>query len=171
MKIIDNFLNEEEFDFILGTVSSEDSFPWYVTEQNFDKNNADKNTSMNLQFFHMLYYHNSGGWMSDHASILNPIIKRLNPFCLLKSKVNLLVNYNTHTKGNFHTDLDKESISQTGILYLDTTNGPTEFADGSICHSIRNRFVEFATSTKHRSIRQVDKPQRRVININWIPYD
>ena len=44
MKIIDNFLNEEEFDFILGTVSSEDSFPWYVTEQNFDKNDADKNT-------------------------------------------------------------------------------------------------------------------------------
>ena len=82
----------------------------------------------------------------------------------------------------FHVDLEKEfiptitnegfvhkSINEmtTGIYYVNTCNGYTEFEDGTIVNSVGNRFVSFPANTKHRGVSQTDTKARVVINFNY----
>ena len=56
---------------------------------------------------------------------------------------------------------------KTGILYLNTNDGYTEFEDGKIVNSVANRFVEFPSNILHRGVSQTDTEWRSVINFNY----
>lgn len=172
IKITDDFLAKNELDNLLSVVergSDESDFGWYITNHNQKEDDPDLEPLMNKQFVHLFFHCGMGGWLSQHSPLVHPVMDRINPFCLLRIKMNLLLNHGKPIRGQFHTDLEREEISNTGIFYLDTTNGPTEFEDGSVCNSVMNRFVQFPSTLKHRSVSQTDTAQRRVINFNWIP--
>ena len=56
----------------------------------------------------------------------------------------------------------------TAIFYLNTNNGFTEFKDGDIINSVRNRLIMFPANTSHRAVGQSDVNQRIVLNFNFI---
>ena len=81
---------------------------------------------------------------------------------------------------NFHVDCSDEQLyvptidghkhkevkdMTTGIYYVNTCNGYTEFEDGTIVNSVGNRFVSFPASTKHRGVSQTDTKARVVITL------
>ena len=109
--------------------------------------------------------------MSDFSFVLEPLVKTLNPFALIRAKANLLLYSGPKPFfGGFHIDTDREDICMTGLLYLDTCNGATEFEGGEKVDAVANRFVQFPASTRHGSWGPTDVPYRRVINFNWIPF-
>ena len=57
----------------------------------------------------------------------------------------------------------------TGILYVNTCNGYTEFKNGEKVDSVANRFVTFPGDMYHGGSSTTNDIKRVVVNINWIP--
>ena len=65
----------------------------------------------------------------------------------------------------FHVDTNEKC--KTAILYLNTSDGYTEFEDGSRVDSRANRMVIFDSQTMHRGTTCTNQKTRVVINFNY----
>ena len=72
----------------------------------------------------------------------------------------------TLKKHIFHKDDVNDNIN-VALFYINTNNGYTEFEDGTIINSKRNRLVLFPCKLKHRSTTTTDTRERINININY----
>jgi hypothetical protein len=165
MKIIDNFLEKEDFLKLKKDFESP-FFPWYYN----DYVNGIEDPMDYYQFVHIFY--NEGVVNSDFVKIINPILNKLesNLFMLLRIKANLLLKTNEHIEHGFHTDYDKNKNVKitTGIFYINTNNGYTLFENGKKIESVENRYVEFDYQKLHSGSTCTDKKTRLVINFNYI---
>lgn len=159
MEITDNFLDKKTFksiqDLILGN-----NFDWYyansITSEKLDKKE--------FQFFHIFYL---DGQPRKNYPIINPIIKKINPFCLVRVKANLLTITPEIKEYVFHKDFQNKKNLTTAILYINTCNGYTIFKDGTKVESVANRLVEFDSNLEHTGSSCTDKNIRVVINLNY----
>lgn len=161
IKVTDSYLSAEEFNVIQTATSHSSGFEW-----RHHKQDPEKDGLFNHQFTHHLNY--KGEW-EGRRDIFEPIVKYLNAFLIVRVKVNLLIATHVPHFGGFHVDFENTTVSRTGLLYLDDTNGPTEFETGEKIECVSNRFVEFPGHIKHGSWSCTDRPYRRVVNFNWIP--
>lgn len=167
LEVTDNFLDLSDFLLIDDATKAGADFPWYHHLNNINELGPE-NHLCNNQHSHVFYWANE--WKSEKATILEPVFKKINAFALIRVKANLLLYSGPEPFfGGFHIDTDREDICRTGILYLDTCNGPTEFEGGEKVDAVANRFVQFPASTRHGSWGATNVPYRRVINFNWIP--
>lgn len=168
LEVTDGFLSPEDFETLNDPMKPGENFPWVYHLNNINEIGFDAHLQ-NMQSSHVFY--SKGEGLSDFSFVLEPVIRKLNPFTLIRAKANLL-SYSGPKPffGGFHIDTDREDICMTGILYLDTCNGPTEFEGGEKVDAVANRFVQFPASTRHGSWKATDVPYRRVINFNWIPF-
>ena len=120
---------------------------------------------------------------SEQSEHLNPFMNKLHAQAVFRIKANLESwKGDIPFKSNFHVDNSmseafvrtvtgyeyrKVKDMTTGIYYLNTCNGYTEFEDGTIVNSVANRFVSFPAFTKHRGVSQTDTKTRIVINFNY----
>jgi hypothetical protein len=170
MEIIDNFVNQEQFDelqdLILGA-----NFSWYYNSMIDYAEDVDK-----YQFIHCFYTNHSP--CSPYYHNLNPILEIINPISLWRIKANLLTITPNIVENDFHYDIgdiSNEKLNQltTTIFYLNTNNGYTEFQDGRIAmentkvKSVANRLVTFPASLKHRGTSCTDEKIRVVINFDY----
>tara|TARA_R100001129_G_scaffold166205_1_gene133226 strand:- start:1375 stop:1890 length:516 start_codon:yes stop_codon:yes gene_type:complete len=168
LEVTDGFLNPNDFSSINDAMKPGSDFSWYHHLNNLNELGPE-NYLRNNQHSHVFYF--GGAWKSDKAPILEPVIKSINAFALVRVKANLLLYSGPELFfGGFHIDVDREDICTTAILYLDTCNGPTEFEDGEKINSVANRLVQFPANVRHGSWTATDVPYRRVINFNWIPF-
>ena len=164
MEIIDNFLEQKDFD-ELQTIIMGSEFNWvYRTTIDYE-NDVDK-----YQFIHGFY--EKCFPISPVIEILNPIINTIDVYALLRIKANLLTRTPDIIKNQFHTDtggMSEEKLKQwtTSIFYVNTNNGYTEFEDGTKVESIANRMVFFPSNVKHRGTSCTDEKTRVVINFNY----
>ena len=168
MKIIDNFLPEDEFNIIYKTIY-EDDFEWYFTDKILTT--PYKNLPGRYQFCHN-FLSDREGISSYHYPILNPILSKLGTYKLFRIKANLTLATHEHEPSGYHVDgFDKNhgypDNTLTAIYYINTCNGYTEFEDGTIVNSVANRFVSFPGNTLHRGVSQTDTKARIVINFNY----
>jgi len=185
IKIFENFLNDEVFFDLKSALHPGGGFPWGFHLSNVAELGPEIHLRNN-QFSHVLYQHEPleipfdvMGQLGDRAredcpqpaKIIAPVLQEIDPFILVRAKVNLLT-YSGETSffGGFHTDTHREDICVTGILYLDTCDGPTEFEGGKKVDAVANRLVTFPAFVRHGSWTATDVPYRRVINFNWIPF-
>ena len=179
----DDYLTKVEF----GQLREEVFFggiPWYYNEE---KVSGEDNFN-NYQFTHVFYEMNSGKrlWTrSEKFPLMQPILSRLDVIGIFRIKANLeplKVGFNTwHNEdrtisnevngvdryySQFHTDNECDSMT-TGILYMNTCDGYTEFEDGSKVECRANRFISFPSSLKHRGVSQLDSRFKCVINFNY----
>ena len=167
LEVTDDFLSPEDFEILNGTTKPGENFPWVCHLNNVNNTGFDTHLQ-NMQHSHVFYLR--GEWMSGCSSVLDPVIQKLNAFVLIRVKANLLLYSGPEPFfGGFHTDTYREDICRTGILYLDTCNGSTEFEGGEKVDAVANRFVQFPANVRHGSWGATDVPYRRVINFNWIP--
>ena len=165
-EIIDNFLPEDVFLPIQKFLMSE-HFPWYYNGCTTFGNVID---IFDYQFVHSFYHLKQGIGVISHFEVIEPIIKKLDCFCLLRAKANLKTLYSgpqDKQKNNYHRDFDKDCT--TAILYINTNNGYTIFKDTKQkIDCVANRLVKFNSKLEHDGISSNDSKQRVVINFNYI---
>ena len=186
----DDFLSTSDFmiiqQMILGT-STDNKFPWIWGENVINpeeykgrenerviSSNDDVDLTCseldNYQFAHWVYFQNMFVSQPDICNRLMPIIanKAITVRSLISMKINCHPRTEKHVTHGFHTDVSKEyDGSKTGILYLNTCNGYTEFENGTKVESKANRFIEFDSGLKHRGTSCTDTKRRVVINLNY----
>tara|TARA_B100001996_G_scaffold117024_1_gene88613 strand:- start:37 stop:612 length:576 start_codon:yes stop_codon:yes gene_type:complete len=160
--------------------------PWYYNEHKVQA--VEEDDFNNYQFTHVFYEMNSQKrlWTrSEKFPLMLPILSRLSLIGIYRIKANLeplkvgldvwhgekgivsnVVSDVDRYYSQFHTDNDSDSMT-TGILYMNTCDGYTEFEDGSKVECRANRFITFPSSLKHRGVSQLDARFKCVINFNY----
>ena len=89
---------------------------------------------------------------------------------IFRIKANLLTKTSEIVKNSFHIDIDALDILpwKTGILYMNTNDGYTEFEDGTVVESVANKFVIFPANMKHRGTSCTNEKIRVAINFNYL---
>ena len=181
----DDFLTNIEFgqlreQFFFGGI------PWFYNENKVSGKESENIN--NYQFTHVFYEMNSEHrvWTrSDKFVILAPFLSRMEIVGIFRIKANLeplkvgldtwhgedgtvneVVNGVDRYYSQFHNDYDCDNMT-TGIFYMNTCDGYTEFEDGSKVECRANRFITFPSSLKHRGVSQLDSRFKCVINFNY----
>ena len=92
----------------------------------------------------------------------------------VKIKINLTLKDQESKLWGWHTDHDSSvekpqyANMKTSIFYLNDTNGPTVFKDGTEVECVRNRLVTFPSNTIHSGKSHTEGDDERiVINFNY----
>ena len=160
MSIEENFLSKEEHKLILKTLTSPE-FPWFYSDSQVD------GIDSNSYFFHVFYAENK---INSHLfPIIKPLFDKIGVSAIVNARANMLVNKNKQVSSAWHCDFSfyPNKAMHTGIYYVNTNNGFTEFENNTITLSKENSFIEFNHLTKHRAISQTDTDIRIVINLNY----
>ena len=156
-KIIDNFLNKEEFLKIKKFIMSRD-FPWF-----FQDHVSLKNANDGFYFTHLFYSNYQVN--SDKFYLINPILSKLKIKSLLRIKGNFYPSTNKIIEHEKHVDY---SFKHKGfIFYINNNNGFTKLNDGTIIKSVENRGLFYNSSIKHNSSTCTDQIARININFNY----
>ena len=158
MIIKNKFLLKKDFLNIKKTMTSQD-FPWYFGPRNYDSKGI-----FNQQFCHIFY--TDYRINSSFFSLLNPLIKKLEPKALVRIKANMtLPSTNIYENLPPHTDFDFKC--KTSIFYINTNNGYTMLGSQKV-KSEENKILIFDSNNKHFGTNCTDQPYRMVININYL---
>lgn len=137
-------------------------FPYYYTINIAGEDETKTDTCM---FNHMLIRDNEE--RSDVGKMITDIIMDgISYNNILRSKVNLYLKTDNLRLHEFHKDNEDEN-TKIALFSINTNNGYTEFEDGTIIKSVRNRLLLFSCKLKHRSTTTTDTRHRLNININY----
>ena len=162
MKIIDNFLPEDQFgnlqSFLMGSY-----FPWYYNDYIVDFQKDDQ-----TQFTNTLYHpHPPWNGKTTHYFVVEPIISKLGVTNLYRVKANLRSKTFFPRSSAWHLD-DKYALpATTSIFYINTNNGYTKFKKGGRVKSVANRMVIFDSTEYHCGVSCTDQKSRVLINFNY----
>ncbi len=156
IKIIDNFLDKEYFNF-LNNQFLNNEFPWYFQSHKVSKNDAD------FQHTHVFFKNNKIN--SDYFNLIEPFLPLLDIKSLVKVKLNLTTKENAIRKFDLHTDVDFNC--NTAVFYLNTNNGKTIFKIGKEIESVENRIIIFPSNLEHTGTTHTDTNYRMVLNLNY----
>lgn len=165
MIVIDNFLGEDSFKYLYSLIdpfASNDKFFFMP----YAKVKGDGDIAGNFQFVHNMFTQGSVGILADVG-----FERAVEPLTIVKAKINFALKSDVVTDSGWHRDVlvPEDVKARTGVLYLNTNNGYTEFEDGTRVESVANRYVEFDSNALHRGVDCNDKPWRAVLNVNYIP--
>ena len=159
--IKDNHLSEKEMSDLENFLIS-DKFPYYY---NINIAGEDAENTDTFMFNHILI-HKEGECSNVGNMITNMVMKNIPHKKIYRSKINFYLKTETLKKHIFHKDDVNDNIN-VALFYINTNNGYTEFEDGTIINSKRNRLVLFPCKLKHRSTTSTDTRERINININY----
>ena len=175
IEIYDDFLVPSEYEKIqytfLGGKYNESIFPWFWGTI---IGNSDYDTLTNRQLSSMIYDYNhsagivfSGMIPQTDPNNLKEILSdpRLNVAALCRIKANLSPKTVDHNINGFHNDLPYKCT--TGIFYVNTNNGWTEFEDGTKVECVANRMITFPSSMRHSGVTTTDSHCKVLINFNY----
>lgn len=167
MKIIDDFLEEKEFEELQSRFMG-DIFPWFFCEEIDYKDDKNK-----YQFVHRIYSSLHPFQYSEVCGTISPILRIINPLALIRVKANLLTRTPKIIENDYHRDMEfknpeKTKLFGTSIYYINTNDGYTKFEDGTKVESVANRMVTFPADMKHTGTSCTDEKRRVVINFNYL---
>tara|TARA_B100001564_G_C20384614_1_gene553881 strand:- start:129 stop:626 length:498 start_codon:yes stop_codon:yes gene_type:complete len=163
MKIIENFLDKTFFE-DLKTLVLESEFAW------FKRKTMVKNTTNNLGYFTHSFYNDHKINCNTYFEFILPILNKLNAKAIIEARANLQpsVFFNKNGKTDFH--IDNTYNCKTAILYLNTSDGGTEFKFKDkieFIESEENKIVVFNSNTEHRAVSSKNSDFRYLINFNY----
>ena len=112
MKIVDNFLNNLEFQKIKQSILNP-YFDWYYQSSKVSDNDGGQ------QFTHIFF--SEDGKMSNFFNILKPIFFKLKAKDIIRAKINLTHKKEIIKQFAYHVDTHKKC--KTAIFYLNTKMG------------------------------------------------
>tara|TARA_Y100001963_G_scaffold114868_1_gene159312 strand:- start:79 stop:558 length:480 start_codon:yes stop_codon:yes gene_type:complete len=157
IKVIDNFLPEEEFNSIQSFMMGGE-FRWFY---------KDGRVKIGDGQFHMvhMFYQPDVGSNSEHINIWNTFMTKIGAKKCIRIKANLTFKTSTHELTEYHVDYKK---GKTAVFYINTNNGYTEFESGVRVSSVTNRVCIFDSNLKHRGVSHTEPDhQRIVVNFNY----
>ena len=157
MKIIDNFLDEEEFKSIQSLLIG-GQVPWYYNNGRVEPDDG------KFQLIHMFYQPEIGP-NSKHIDMWNRFMIKVEAKKCQRIKANLTFKTPTPEPTHYHIDYND---MKTAIFYINTNNGYTEFESGVRVSSVANRVCIFDSNLKHRGLTHTEGDhQRIVVNFNY----
>ena len=169
IEVIDNFLSPDQhrkiYNFMIGGGGLDWKFnPSKVSTQSL------KDVD-NYQFVHVFFtFHSCTGRavheVSKSIDILIPLVNKIPFIALHRIKANLEPVKPKRSYSDFHHDVNCSTMT-TGIYYVNTNDGYTEFETGEKINSVANRYVKFPSNIKHRGVSQIDTKVRCVLNLNY----
>jgi hypothetical protein len=157
MKIIDNFLPEDEFKSIQSFMMGGEFRWFYVDGRAFVDDGS----------FHMthMFFQPEVGSNSEHLHFWTNFMNKVGAKQCTRIKANLTFKTPTIELTEYH--IDYENI-KTAIFYINTNNGYTEFESGVRVSSVANRVCIFDSNLKHRGTTHTEPdPRRIVVNFNY----
>ena len=163
MKVIDNFLNDDEFN-IIQQYFLNDSFVWHLNDSI-----ANKRQGIDQYQFTHTFFDISKPSLQNYSSFLQPLLLKLKAQYIFRIKANLRPRTTQGVLSDYHVDMSLNQ--QTAIFYLNTNNGYTKFQqnDYEDVPSVANRLLTFYGGLKHCGSSCTDSNYRIVLNINYIP--
>ena len=163
VEIIDDFLDEEDFQRLQQMFLSPDMAWFYNPHVNYEGEDIGGLS----QFVHVIY--SEVAPMSPVYEHIRPILLKLKPFAICRIKANLIVKHPEVVEHGYHIDLrDMADGFKTSVFYLNDNDGYTKFKDGTKVESKANRLVTFDGLTPHTGTTTTDD-RRIVLNLNWMP--
>ena len=156
MKVIDNFLEEKEFNKIKNDILNV-NFPWYFQHYKVIPKDGQ------IQFTHIVF--RDGKLNSSFRYLVDIVLLRLKAKKIIRAKFNLTWKTDKILNSQYHVDTPIKS--KTAIFYLNTNNGKTFFKNKKSVKSVENRMVTFNSSIKHMGTTHTDADYRLVLNINY----
>ena len=162
MNIYKNFLDSEKFKGIQNVLFGE--FPWFYRDKLIDEP-LDKE---GYYFTHSFVKNNKIN--SDYYRIVVPIIEKLKIKNIYEIRANLYIKRPTKYFSGFHIDNDYKV--NTGILYMNKSNGSTVFKNkkNKVYKEVfpeENKLIVFNSGIYHAVYNQTDVKRRIVINLNY----
>ena len=157
MKIIDNFLPEEEFKSIQSFLRGGE-FRWFYSEGAVEPDDGQ---------FHMthMFFQPQVGSNSEHLPIWNTFMNKVEAKKCERIKANLTFRTSESELSSYHSDYKD---IKTAIFYINTNNGYTEFENGVRVNSVSNRVCIFDSNLNHRGVTHTEGDQQRiVVNFNY----
>ena len=165
IKVIDDFLPEEEFNTIQNVMMSS-YFKWYYNAITvYDTDQYRNNLNDRGQLTHT-FLKEGMEEISDDISILNPMFYKLGVDYLYRAKANMRMRTDTIELSQYH--IDPYENCMTSIYYINTNDGYTQFEDGSRIDSVANRMVSFYYNIKHAGTSCTNQKTRVVLNLNYV---
>tara|TARA_A100001037_G_C15094815_1_gene610878 strand:+ start:73 stop:585 length:513 start_codon:yes stop_codon:yes gene_type:complete len=167
MKIYDNYLTDDEFSKIESFIEDA-SFKWSLIKELNDNSKPGD----------FVFIHESND-EEKRNSIFTLLIKKIftkddfkigsnKKIQIGRMRINLFVNTSNKNEGKgFHKDVINDDDMKTLLFYLEDSNGYTEFEDGTIIESKKNRAIVFNSNILHQTVMQTNTIFRRNININF----
>ena len=155
-KVVDNFLNKEDFQRIKDCMLSP-QFPWY-----YNGNVSYRHVKDGIYFTHRFF---ENFLRSNFYYIVEPLLEKINPKSIIRIKGNLYpatLNIKEHGE---HTDY--KYFHKGFLFYINTNDGFTKLECGTKIKSIENRALFFNSSKKHNSSTCTNTEARINININY----
>ena len=157
IKIIDNFLSEEEFKSIQSLMMGRE-FNWFYSHGRVDVDDG----SFNM--VHM-FYQPDVGKNSQYINMWNNFMHKVEAKKCTRIKANLTFRTSEPEPSSYHTDYED---MKTAIFYINTNNGYTEFENGVRVNSVSNRVCIFDSNLNHRGVTHTEGDQQRiVVNFNY----
>ena len=156
MKIIKNFLPQDKFIKVKELITG-DYFPWFYKSD----------TEIDGGYFCHSLFHNNQINSTLNYDCTKDIYEILKPISLIEVRANLFFSslFN-NKKAEWHTDYNHNNW--TSILYLNTTNGGTEFKDNvNFVKAEENKMVIFKCNTLHRPLLSNGFEKRNILNFNY----
>ena len=175
IQVIDNYLSPLQHKNIFDYILVDGKCNWKYN----NKKVGSSDDPYNYQFTHLFFTFHSLGGIANHVAsnqieILKPLVNKIECISLYRIKANLEPVKPKRTFSKFHYDVEwNQKICPsmtTGIYYINTNDGYTEFETGDKVKSIANRFVKFPSDIKHRGVSQVDTNVRCVLNLNYFEF-
>tara|TARA_R100000322_G_scaffold149186_1_gene106048 strand:- start:328 stop:840 length:513 start_codon:yes stop_codon:yes gene_type:complete len=166
-KVVDNFLNKDEFKNIKETIQHP-LFTWYYYPAiNYEEGKEDliEKDLNQYQFTHTFYENNRPN--SPYFDNLQTLLNKLNCKSLVRIKANLNPYSSKLAESGYHIDFDYKNL-KTAVYYINTNNGYTKFKkNNKKIKSLENRIVKFDSSLEHLGTNTTDSKRRIVLNINY----
>ena len=173
MIIVDDFLPPSFHNDLLSLVT-QNTFPWYYN----DFVTYEREVTGAYFFSHaalLVDPKSNTHYMSDKFEAIRPMLYFMEDrtnfrlTSVMCARFNMFTNMGRLIKGAWHTD--QQIDHQVALYYVNSTNGPTDFIDGSSVECVANRLVMFdGKALKHRSTHSTDTKYRANINFNMQGY-
>tara|TARA_B100000085_G_C18233693_1_gene387000 strand:- start:11 stop:553 length:543 start_codon:yes stop_codon:yes gene_type:complete len=176
--IVDDFLDIDKFNHINSVVNNPQNFNWSIwSKANKDSKEGDWHAA------HMII--NLGEIISPtYKYIADYLVESLHKIYkknigITKLRVNLFVRKDNSDGLGYHKDIKDSDDWTSLLLYLEDSNGKTEFKNVQnhngmkikSVESIANRALIFPAHYEHQTVMQTDILFRKNINMNFKFYD
>jgi hypothetical protein len=177
IKVIDNFLSEEEFkiiqDLVINNSTRDDSMQrfGYTIETSVSYNETSENYDPSLEdclwnwFGCHHVYGNNQAQSVHYYTFAKMFYGRLGVKAPLRAKVNFYPNTPSVFEHGQHMDYPYHH--NAAVFYVNTCDGFTRIGQNTKVDSVANRMLIFNGSNPHNSTTTSNQKGRYVINFNW----
>ena len=172
MQIIDQFLSEDDFDWIFLEINAHDR-GWYFSEILSSSYIAGTLRSEGRLIIDPLLNSQFCFKLKGDEEYIQPLLNKLGAKKIERIKVNMTLPTKKHVHHGFHVDFADDWMGnnpwpcKTAIFYVNDNNGYTEFETGEKVESKSNRVVIFDNGIQHAGVTTTDTINRIVVNVNY----